>query len=79
MKNVTITLPEAAAQWARVWAARNGTSVSRMVGDLLRLRMEQEGDYEAAMRGFLGEKPRRLKSAGGYPRRGDLYERAVLR
>jgi hypothetical protein len=79
MKNVTITLPEDAAQWARVWAARNGTSVSRMVGDLLRLRMEQDGEYEAAMRGFLGEKPRRLKRTGAYPGRGDLYERAVLR
>lgn len=79
MKNVTVTLSEDAAQWARVWAARNATSVSRMLGDMLRLRMEQDGEYDAAMRGYLGEKPRRLKTVGGYPKRTDLHERALLR
>ncbi len=79
MKNVTVTLPEDAAQWARVWAARHATSVSRLLGDMPRLRMEQDGEYEAAMRGFLGEKPRRLKTLGGYPKRTELHERALLR
>jgi len=35
MKNVTLALPDAVAQWARVWAAKHDTSVSRMLGNML--------------------------------------------
>jgi predicted CopG family antitoxin len=53
MKNVTVTMDEEVAQWARVHAAKQGKSVSRMIGELLvRHRREQEG-YEVAMRRFL--------------------------
>ena len=38
MKNVTITLDEDTAQWIRVQAANRATSVSRVVGEMLRER-----------------------------------------
>ena len=75
MKNVTITLGEDVALWARVWAARNATSVSRILGELLRERMLQEEGYEAAMQQFLSVTPRVLKTAGGYPTRDEIHER----
>ena len=36
LKNVTVTLDEETARWARVEAARRDTSVSRLLGHLLR-------------------------------------------
>jgi len=50
MKNITISLEEEVAHWARVWAAENDTSVSRFVGDLLQTRMEEERGYRRASR-----------------------------
>ena len=35
MKNVTITVEDSVLEWARVEAARRGTSVSRMLGDFM--------------------------------------------
>ncbi len=39
LRNVTVTLEEDVAQWARIEAARQNTSVSRMLGALLKERM----------------------------------------
>jgi hypothetical protein len=75
MKNVTVTLDEDVALWARVWAARNDTSVSRILGEILRERMLQEEGYEAAMHQFLSVPPRVLKNSGGYPSREEIHER----
>jgi plasmid stability protein len=36
MKNVTITLDEEVARWARILAAEHNKSVSRLVGEMLR-------------------------------------------
>lgn len=77
MKNVTITLDEEMARWARVWAARHGTSVSRMLGELLRERMLQDEGYEAAMRLYLAVAPRVLKTTGKYPTRAEVHERST--
>ena len=76
MKNVTITLEEEVARWARVWAARHDTSVSRMLGEELKRKMREDADYECAKRRFFARKPKRLKSAGTpYPSRASAYER----
>jgi hypothetical protein len=75
MKNVTVTLDEDVALWARVWAARNDTSVSRILGEILRERMLQEEGYAAAMHQFLSVPPRVLKTSGGYPSRAEIHER----
>jgi plasmid stability protein len=76
MKNVTITLDEEVARWARVWAARHDTSVSRFLRELLQERMLQEEGYEAAMRHYLAVTPRALKTSGGYPTRTEAHERS---
>src|SRR5579872_2838917 len=52
-RNVTITLDEDTARWARLEAARRDTSVSRLVGELLREHMRSEERYEAAMHAYL--------------------------
>jgi hypothetical protein len=41
MKNVTITLDEAVAQWARVEAAKAGKSLSRWIGERLTTEMRK--------------------------------------
>ena len=80
MKNVTITLDEETAAWARVHAARRNVSLSRYVGELLRQSMRESREYEEAMRRFLDRKPVRLKRSGEhYPTREELYDRPGLR
>ena len=64
MKNITITLDEETAAWVRVCAAQKNVSLSHFVGELLRDRMRESHDYEGAMRGFLAEKPVKLKKPG---------------
>jgi plasmid stability protein len=76
LRNVTITLDEDVARWARIRAAERDTSVSRLVGELLRERMLEEQSYEVAMREYLARPPRKLRKPGTrYPRRADLYGR----
>ena len=80
MKNVTITIDEEVARWARVWAAQQNTSVSRFVGELLRQRMTEEEDYELAMRRYGRRKPVELKAgSASYPKRDELHARTDLR
>jgi plasmid stability protein len=79
MKNVTITLDEEVARWARIWAARHETSVSRFVGEILRERMKQEEGYERAEGEYLAETATPLKTRGGYPGREELHDRRRIR
>ena len=74
MKNVTITLDEEVARWARVKAAELDTSVSRLVGEMLKEKMAAEKSYETARRRYLSRKAAPI-SSGRYPRRDDLHER----
>jgi len=76
MKNVTITLDEKVARWAKVWAAQHDTSVSRILGETLREKMLMENSYESAQRRFLSRTPTALKAkAESYPKRDQIYER----
>lgn len=43
LRNVTVTLEEDVAQWARVEAARQDTSVSHLLGAILKERMSVQG------------------------------------
>jgi plasmid stability protein len=80
MKNITITLTEDAARWARVRAAELDTSVSRLVGDLLTDMMRQEEGYRAAMRFALTRTHARISAQGTrYPTRDELHDRNSLR
>jgi plasmid stability protein len=80
MRNVTITLDEDVARWARIRAAEEDTSLSRLVGELLREKMLAEESYQAEMKQYLSQPPRPLKKAKTrYPRREELYDRPGLR
>lgn len=50
MKNVTVTMEDSVAEWARLEAARRNTSVSRLVGEMLADKMRRDDAYERAMR-----------------------------
>ena len=78
LKNVTITLDETVARWARLEAARENTSVSRFVGELLAERMRGSQAYDVAMERYLSVRPRVI-SRGPYPKRDELHDRAGLR
>lgn len=75
MKNMTITVDEEVLRWAKVWAAQHDTSVSRLVGEMLRERMQVDSAYEQAMEAYLASPPRRLSEDGRYPTREALYDR----
>ena len=76
MKNVTITLDEKVAAWARIRAAERESSVSRLVGEMLKERMLEEESYQASMQHYLSQSPRLLKEPGAkYPSREELHER----
>jgi hypothetical protein len=80
MKNVTITLDEEVARWARIRAAERETSVSRFVGEALREKMLEEDNYQTAMQQYLSRPPRQLKKTGTkYPKREELHDRKGLR
>ena len=80
MKNVTITLDEETAMWARIHAAEHNTSISRMVGEMLAQRMRELSAYDHAMRSWLAKRPVKLGRAGKrYPGREELHDRARLR
>lgn len=57
MKNVTITLDEKTAAWARASAAKRNMSVSRFVGEMLQEKMHDQREYNEAMRNFFSHKP----------------------
>lgn len=79
MKNVTVTLDEKTAAWARIHAAKRNMSLSRFIGELLHDKMSESREYEEAMRVFFSIKPRNLSGGRPYPKREELYDRKVLR
>jgi len=77
-RNVTVSLDEDVALWARLEAARRDTSVSRLLGDLLKERMARESRYDQAMQSALARRPF-LTSDGRYLSREEVHDRARLR
>lgn len=76
MKNVTIRLDEEVARWARIRAAEEEPSLSRLVGELHREKMLDELNYQTSMQNYLAQSPRVLKKKGDtYPDRQVLHER----
>ena len=78
LRNVTVTLEEDVALWARVEAARQDTSVSQLLGRLLKEQMLADQLYEKAMERALKRKPF-LHSKGRYLTREEAHDRAGLR
>ena len=80
MKNVTVTLADDLAKWARVRAAEEDKSLSRFLSDLLAAERDRAAAYAEAMRSYLSQRPYVLRKKGArYPRRDELYDRPRLR
>jgi len=71
MKNVTVTMEDSVADWARMEAARRNTSVSRLVGELLAEKMRHDDAYESAMREALRFEA--IPFEGRYLTRDEIY------
>lgn len=75
MKNITIKLDDDVAHWSKVWAAEHNTSVSQILGSLLKQLKKQKMGYARAMQQYLSVEPQALNTADIYPSRDDLHER----
>ena len=76
--NITITLEQSLARWARLEAARRDTSVSRFLAEILKDRMREKDSFQRAMRRALARKPF-LKTDGRYLSREEAHDRPGLR
>lgn len=79
MKNVTVTMDDRVAEWARLEAARRNTSVSRLVGEILAEKMRHDDAYERAMREWLERDPSFTSDGRPYPKRDEIYAERVDR
>lgn len=79
MKNVTVTMDDAALEWVRVRAARENASVSRYLGQLVEEARARDGAYERAMRGALKFGPLPLRVEARYLSRDQANDRSALR
>ncbi len=86
MRNVTISMDENLASWARIEAAKAGKSVSAWIADVLTAkrsggaRKGVDASGMSAMERFLAAPLVDLGYKDGkYPKREDLYERESLR
>jgi hypothetical protein len=76
VRNVTIALDDETARWARIEAAKRDTSVSRMVGEMLRELMTEADEYERAQRSFLDRAAMKLSEPQSpYPSREEIHAR----
>lgn len=80
LKNVTVTLAPEAARWARIEAARRGTSVSRLLGEMIEAEMGSRTAYDQAKERFFRQVPGFHRSDGrALPTREELHDRQGLR
>jgi hypothetical protein len=79
VKNVTVTLDDETARWARLEAARREISVSSLLRELLRESMGGQEAYVGAMDRYLSRPAEDLSSGAAYPGREELHDRADLR
>ena len=63
LKNVTITVTEEAASWARKKAAEENTSVSKLVGRMLESQMRMGDEYKRAHRRWKKTRPLPIDAA----------------
>ncbi len=80
LKNVTVTLDEETARWARVEAAKRDTSVSKLLGEVLQGEMRKEAQYDAARQAYLAQEPGIHRCQGQpLPSREELHDRGTTR
>lgn len=73
MRNVTVTMEDSVADWARMEAARRNTSVSKLVGEMLAEKMRHDDAYERAMNEWLRRDLRFTSDGNPYPKREEIY------
>lgn len=79
MKNVTVTLDEETARWARVEAARRDLSMSALLRRVLEQARDAHESYEESKHRYRSRATKALKSADRYPARDEVHDRAGLR
>jgi len=79
MRNVTLSLSEDLAEWARVEAARNGKSLSRYLSELVEERRRYDPEYRKAMESYLSRGSFDLGFNGRLPSREERNDREGLR
>ena len=75
LKNITITVSEEVALWARKAAAEENTSVSKLVGRMLEDEMVRRDEYWEAYERLKRIRPVKGFDASKRAKRGDLYDR----
>ncbi len=75
LKNITITVTEEAARWARRKAADENTSVSKLVGRMLEDQMRRTDDYWKAYRDWKKIEPAPEFDASKRLTREETHER----
>jgi hypothetical protein len=78
LRNVTITLDQSVARWARLEAAKKDSSVSRLLAEILGERMLEKDAYPRAMRRALARKPF-LRTKAKSLSREETHDRTHLR
>lgn len=79
MKNVTVTMEDSVAEWARLEAARRNTSVSRLIGEMLAEKMRRDDAYERALQEWLAREVTFASDGSAYPNRNDTDARRAPR
>jgi hypothetical protein len=80
LRNVTITLDEETAGWARVEAARRDVSLSRFIGEMIQDRIESQDAYEESRRRYFRQEAQAHRPPGqSYPTRDEAHARHRLR
>ncbi len=75
LKNMTITVPEEVARWARRKAADENTSVSKLVGEMLERQMRMTDEYWQAYERWKKLKPIKGIDAANRLSREKAHER----
>jgi hypothetical protein len=75
LRNITITVSEEVALWARRTAAEENTSVSRLVGSMLEERMRRSDEYWRAYQRWKKVRPVKGIDASGRMSREQAHER----
>lgn len=79
MKNVTVTMEDSVAEWARMEAARRNTSVSRLIGEMLAEKMRHDDAYERAMNEWLQRMPSYQSDGATRVKRDETYAERLER
>lgn len=74
MKNVTVTMDEEVARWARIEAAKREMSLARYIGEVLQQQMAEAQAYRQAMEEFVAVKPTGGSAGQPYPTRDEIHD-----